>query len=65
MLLTATSLTWLASCAVAAVFLALVLVATRAVLARKRGNVDPAALVLAASVVGACVSVLALALLAA
>lgn len=64
MLLIATSLAWLASCAVAAVFLTAVLTATRAVLARRSKNVNPAAVVLAASVVGGSVSLLALALLA-
>lgn len=63
MLLTATSFAWLASCAVAAAVLALILVVTRATLTRIRGTVDPAAWVLAASVVGGSVSVLALALL--
>ena len=64
MLLFATSLAWLASCAVAAVFLAVVLLATRAALARRSKNVNPAAVVLAASLVGGSVSLLALALLA-
>lgn len=63
MLLTATSVAWIASAAVAAVFLAAVLLVTRATLTRVRGTVDPAAWVLAASVVGGSVSVLALALL--
>jgi uncharacterized membrane protein len=64
MLLTATGLTWLASCAVAAVFLTGVLMATRAALARRSKKVNPAAVVLAASVVGGSMSLLALALLA-
>ena len=64
MLLTATGLAWLASCAVAAVFLAGVFLATRAALARRSKNVNPAAVVLAASVVGGSMSLLALALLA-
>jgi hypothetical protein len=64
MLLTATGLAWLASCALAAVFLAGVLLATRAALERRSKNVSPAALVLAASVVGGSMSLLALALLA-
>ena len=63
MLVSATSVAWLASFAVAAAFLALVLLVTRAALTRVRGDVDPAAWVLAASVVGGSVSVLALALL--
>ena len=61
--LTATSLAWLASCVVAAVFLAGVLVATRAALARRSNTVKPAAVVLAASLVGGSMSLLALALL--
>lgn len=64
MLLTATGVAWLISCAVAAVFLAGVFLATRAALARRSKNVNPAAVVLAASVVGGSVSLLALALLA-
>ena len=63
MLLTATGLTWAASCAVAAAFLTAVLLFTRAALARRSKKVNPAAVVLAASLVGGSMSLLALALL--
>lgn len=63
MLVTAASVVWIASLGVAAAFLALVLLVTHAALTRVRGNVDPAAWVLTASVVGGSVSVLVLALL--
>jgi uncharacterized membrane protein len=64
MLLTAISLTWVASCGVAAAFLTAVLLFTRAMLARRRTHVNPAAVVLAASIVGGSMSLLALVLLA-
>ena len=63
MLLIATGLTWVASCAVAAAFLTGVLFLTRAALARRSTNVTPAAVVLTASLVGGSMSLLALALL--
>jgi hypothetical protein len=63
MLLIATGLAWLASYAVVVVFLAGVLAATRAALVRMSKNVNPAAVVLAASVVGGSISLLALAVL--
>jgi hypothetical protein len=48
---------------VAAAFLTAVLLFTRAALARRSKNVNPAAVVLAASLVGGSMSLLALALL--
>lgn len=63
MVLIATGLTWLASGVVVVVFLAGVLAATRAALVRRSRNVNPAAVVLAASVVGGSISLVALALL--
>lgn len=60
---TATGLAWFTSCVVAAVFLSVILLGTRAVLARRDKSVAPAAVVLTASLVGASISLLALALL--
>ena len=64
MLLLATpSLNWLASCGLAAAFLTLVWLLTRAALERRRTAVSPATVVLTASLVGCGMSLLALVLL--
>jgi hypothetical protein len=54
---------WLASIALAAVFMAVVLFVTRLVLARDRKEVDPMAWILAASLAGGSASLIALVIL--
>lgn len=57
------SIAWLASVAIALVFITLVLLATRLVLRRQDANIDTVAWILIASIAGATMAALTLALI--